>query len=89
MLKGVSKQIVEIVNTENEYFEKAILFINPEKAGMEENQLREQAGRFVGEHARKGGKPSQPPHGTAWKNVLKIGCGALGGGLVSAFILLH
>lgn len=31
MIKGVNKRIIEINNPENEYFEKAILFINPSK----------------------------------------------------------
>lgn len=31
MLKGVNKSVVEINNTENDYIEKAILFIKPDK----------------------------------------------------------
>lgn len=32
MVKGINKQIVEINYTKNDYIEKAILIINPEKA---------------------------------------------------------
>lgn len=31
MLKGVNKSVIEINNTDNEYIERAILFIKPEK----------------------------------------------------------
>ena len=33
MLKGVNKSVVEINNTDNDYIEKAILFIKPDKQG--------------------------------------------------------
>ena len=29
MLKGVNKQVVEVVEVDNEFFERAILFIKP------------------------------------------------------------
>ena len=31
MLKGVNKQVVEVVEVDNEFFERAILFVKPEK----------------------------------------------------------
>lgn len=34
MIKGVNKRIVEINNPQNEYFEKAILYIRPEKHAL-------------------------------------------------------
>ena len=30
MIKGVSKQILEVTNTDNPYFEKIIFFVKPE-----------------------------------------------------------
>ena len=38
MLKGVNKSVVEINNTDNEYIEKAILFIKPDKQGSHRGQ---------------------------------------------------
>ena len=32
MLKGVNKTIIEINNTENEYFDRILLFVNPRYA---------------------------------------------------------
>ena len=34
MLKGVNKHVVEVVDMENEYFEKAILFLRPGRPGI-------------------------------------------------------
>ena len=43
MIKGVNKQVLEILETENGFFEKAIFFVKPEYTGMSEGRLRETA----------------------------------------------
>lgn len=43
MLKGVNKQVLEINETQNSFFEKAIFFVKPEYSGMSEGRLRESA----------------------------------------------
>ena len=43
MIKGVNKQVLEIMETENGFFEKAIFFVKPEYTGMSEGRLRETA----------------------------------------------
>ena len=48
MLKGVNKHVVEVVDFDNEYFERAILFVKPEKQGKGEESLRDSARRFLG-----------------------------------------
>lgn len=45
MVKAVNKLILEINNTENEYFEKAVLYIRPEKAN--DNKLSESAREYL------------------------------------------
>lgn len=47
MLKGVNKQVVEVVELENEYFERAILFLRPGRPGYDEPTLRQRAGEYV------------------------------------------
>ncbi|MBZ4670608.1 MAG: hypothetical protein JG769_912 [Oscillospiraceae bacterium] len=47
MIKGVNKRIVEINNTQNEYFEKAILYIKPEKSSMPQRELSEEAINYL------------------------------------------
>ncbi len=43
MIKGVNKQVLEINETQNTFFEKAIFFVKPEYSGMSEGRLREKA----------------------------------------------
>lgn len=66
MLKGVNKQVVEVVEVDNEFFERAILFVKPEKQQNGEEALRENARRYVGSLRWR---PRQPAAG---------GCGASG-----------
>ncbi len=47
MLKGVNKQVLEIVETQNGFFEKAIFFVKPEYSGMSEGKLRESAEKEI------------------------------------------
>ena len=53
MLKGVNKQVLEIAETENGFFEKAIFFVKPEYSGLSEGRLRESARREM----ENAGKP--------------------------------
>lgn len=46
MVKAVNKLILEINNTENEYFEKAVFYVRPEMSGS--NKLRAQAQLYLG-----------------------------------------
>ncbi len=41
MIKGINKQVLEIIETNNGYFEKALFFVKPEYSGYSENKLRE------------------------------------------------
>lgn len=38
-MRGVNKLIVEIKDTENEYFDRAILFLKPDKVTVEQSEL--------------------------------------------------
>ena len=64
MLKGVNKQVVEVVEVDNEFFERAILFVKPEKQQNGEEALRENARRYVGS--------------LRWRPRQPGGCGASG-----------
>lgn len=48
MLKGVNKQVVEVVDFDNDYFERAILFVKAGKQEKGEDALRENAHRYLG-----------------------------------------
>ena len=49
MVKGINKQIIEIKCTNNELFEKAMLFVSPSPAGLGKRRLERQAKRYVDE----------------------------------------
>lgn len=47
MIKGVNRRIVEITSMENDYFEKAVLYIRPEKMSYPQNQLDLEAKAYL------------------------------------------
>lgn len=47
MLKGVNKTVVEINNTDDDYIEKAILFINPEKQNSHSAIINHKARKYL------------------------------------------
>lgn len=53
MTKGVNRQILEVQNTENEYFERVIFFVKPEYSNLEEGKLNFEATMY----AKGSGKP--------------------------------
>ena len=62
MIKGVNKQVLEISETQNGFFEKAIFFVKPEYSGMGEGRLKESARKEI----EKAGKP--PVRSYKYKN---------------------
>lgn len=71
MLKGVNKQVLEINETQNGFFEKAIFFVKPEYSGMGEGRLRESARKEI-ENAGKPPVRSYRYKKDKIKNVVKI-----------------
>lgn len=43
MLKGTNRQVIEITQTDCEYFERAMFFVKPECVNVSEGRLRERA----------------------------------------------
>ncbi|MEE1503601.1 MAG: hypothetical protein UGF89_05055 [Acutalibacteraceae bacterium] len=62
MIKGVNKQVLEINETQNGFFEKAIFFVKPEYSGMGEGRLKESAKKEI----ENAGKP--PVRSYKYKN---------------------
>ncbi len=44
----MNKKVVEIVDSQHEYFEKVILFVREDKQEREEKLLHREAGRYIG-----------------------------------------
>ena len=83
MVKGVNKQIVEISNTENEYFERAILFVNPDKLSTGGKRLENEANQFVGSCVRYRVRPKQSSAKRVLFNLSMIASGAVLGALIT------
>lgn len=47
MIKGVSKQVLEVTNPENPYFEKIVFFVKPQYENKERNELEREARALV------------------------------------------
>ena len=53
MIKGVNRQVLEITNTENPYFERIIFFVKPEYGNEDRAKLKKEAENY----ATSAGKP--------------------------------
>lgn len=85
MIKGVNRQVVEITQTQCEYFEKVLFFIKPEYSAVSEGDLRERA-TIIAQSA------GMPPAARLKKNrvrlVLSMSAAACAGAVVSGTIFL-
>lgn len=82
-MRGVNKLIVEIKDTENEYFDRAILFVKPGMATAEQSELDKSARKLLS--AVKDGKPKA--NGKRLWTALGIGLAVLGAAAVTVMIL--
>lgn len=54
MLKGVNRRIIEISNTENKYFERAIVFVKPQYNNSDEAVLKREANGYISSVCKNG-----------------------------------
>lgn len=81
MIKGVNKQIVEINNPQNEYFEKAILYIRPSKQTIPTKELNIEAMEYLNRLGRR-----KAP--VRWGTVFTVaGCVSAIGALVAGILI--
>ncbi len=52
MIKGVNRQVIEISETDCEYFERVMFFVKPECVNVSEGKLRERANIIAGKNDR-------------------------------------
>ncbi len=89
MIKGVNKQVLEISETQNGFFEKAIFFVKPEYSGMGEGRLKESARKEI-ENAGKPPVRSYKYKNDRIKNIIIITAVFISGvmvGIASATLL--
>lgn len=85
MIKGVNRQVVEITQTQCEYFEKVLFFIKPEFSAVSEGDLRERAS-IIAQSA------GMPPATRLKKNrlryALSMSAAACAGAVISGTVFL-
>lgn len=85
LIKGVNRQVVEITQTQCEYFERVLFFIKPEYSAVSEGDLKERA-TIIAQSA------GMPPAARLRKNrvrlALSISAAACAGAAVSGSIFL-
>ncbi|MBR2869304.1 MAG: hypothetical protein IKB88_09645 [Clostridia bacterium] len=85
MIKGVNRQVVEITETQCEYFERVLFFIKPEYSSVSEGDLKERA-TAIAESA------GMPPATRLKKNrirlMLNMGAAACAGAAISSGIFI-
>ncbi len=84
MIKGTNKQVLEVTNTENPYFEKIIFFVKPEYVNAGGEKLKKEAQIFAK-------KAKKPPRARRTKREIRYICiqSALcvGAGIAITFLL--
>ncbi len=86
MLKGVSQKVIEVVHTDNRYFEKAILFIRVPAQSEDKTLLKERAVEYL---SQINYHPSSPKRRFRLNDGIKCLLAALGGaGIACLFFLL-
>ncbi|MBQ7541358.1 MAG: hypothetical protein IJT44_03590 [Clostridia bacterium] len=80
MIKGVNRQVVEITQTDCEYFERILFLVKPEYSTVSEGKLRERAGIM----SSAGKPPATRVRSRTLRQILSLICAALTGAGVYA-----
>lgn len=84
-MRGVNKLIVEIKDTDNEYFDRAILFLKPDKAAVEQRELNLGAERLLS--AVRNGR-NRRKRRWIWGVAAACGAAVLAGGAVAVLMVV-
>lgn len=85
MVKGVNKQIIEINGEDSDYFDRAILFVKPERKFLTKKNLEKQANSYVSGLEGKSVKEKKPFFSKT--TVLKYLAAAAGSSLLTSIIM--
>ncbi len=88
MLKGISRQIIEVIQTENPYFERAFLVVRPVCQEMPAEKLDKAACRFLEETAPHSGLKRARQQKCFFGLLFLLLGGALGAALTILFSIL-
>lgn len=92
MIRGAKKQIIEVLNTENEYFEKAILVVSAEYSDTSKAKLDKYAKQYISginwsQIADEKGKKNKSDRLYKLLSVLKYFAVSSAGALITYFIV--
>ncbi len=59
MIRGVNRQIIEINDTQSEFFEKAIFFVRADKDTLSEKKLHDMAVQFIDQSSLTSVRPKR------------------------------
>ena len=79
MIKGVNRQVVEVRETDCDYFERILFFVKSEYASLSEGKIRERASQIAGKTG------AAPP--TKLRRRLALDCLKLAAALVTGCLL--
>ncbi|MDR1928376.1 MAG: hypothetical protein LBQ33_07055 [Oscillospiraceae bacterium] len=86
MIKGVNHRVIEIMESDCEYFERAIFFVKPEYSALSEGTLRDRAKAVA--RAQSAPPPSRIPQARLLTVGMLLGAALLGAALLGAVLLL-
>ncbi len=87
MIKGVNRQIIEVMDTGNAYFERAMLVVRPGFTDTEAGRLREEAQKLLRRAGGYTGLKRQRRLRTIRATLFGLGTGAVGA-LLGAMIAI-
>ena len=78
MIKGVNRQVLEITNTENPYFERVIFFVKPEYGNEDRAKLKKEAENYASSAGKppKSRKTKREIRYLIMQSILCLGAGA-------------
>ena len=78
MIKGVNRQVLEITNTENTYFERVIFFVKPEYGNEDRAKLKKEAENYASSAGKppKSRKTKKEIRYLIMQSILCLGAGA-------------
>ena len=85
MIKGINRQVVEISQTQCEYFEKVVFFIKPEFSAVSDGDLRERASAIA---QSAGIPPASRLRRNKLIQIIKLSAAACAGAAVSVTVFL-
>ncbi len=84
MIKGVNHRVVEVTDTQSEYFDRIIFFVKPEHCDTSEGKIRERA-KVIADAATEP-PPSRTKHARL-KRFIKLLSATLFGAVITAIIM--